>query len=423
MLTIVKKIANDRGPQVQREVPLADYIDWLARIAGGTQQIAEGRRQYEFAPVDPTSHTTELLNIDDTAMPAALVWLARRIGSIDAPLVARPLNRPLALHEITPQLFDAYTIEGGQMHVAGCRISDRMFAICSFVGNSPDAQVRQTVVDSEGRPVESELVERLGLLESGPCGIHPPRMTQHDAIDTVDHARHAARQLRELGDLHSVVIVLSRWATGAVEFEVADTTTRVEFADWAAQLTPPPIVGPQTGMPSYHLATTHDGRLAAIEQLANSDETGHRLLKSELTNCASTGKLVERKLCIECPVTGELSLKSAFAKCETCQQTVSRATLVTGECGCCRGRSAASKAESPLSDLLQKFPLLANHRRFKLGQSRDVYVLEAIGMWQRLLVVVDRTSLDPLHIATGTPFTRQWNGRGKSEWAKLLGNV
>ncbi len=422
MLTIVKSTANNAGSFVQRDVALADYIDWLARIVGGTQQIADGRRQFEFASLDPTSSATELLDTSDNNTSRALAWLTRRIDAVDATLMARPLDRPLALHEITPQLFDAYIIEGGQMHVAGCRISDRLFAVCSLVNNH-ESRVVQTVVDHEAQPVDAQLIERLGLLASGPCGIHPPRMPLRDAVEVVDHASSAARKLGELGELHSVVIVLSRWATGAVEFEVADTTTRVEFADWAAELKPPPIVGPQTGAPTYHLATTHDGRLAAIEQLATSDETGHRLLKSELTKCASTGKLVERDLCLECPVTGELSLKSTFAKCETCLQKVSRQALVTGECGCCRGRSVASKFESPLAELLPKFPALAKHGRFKLSQSRDVFVVEAIGIWQRMLVVVNRTSFDPLHVATGTPFTRQWNSRSKSEWAKLLGRV
>jgi hypothetical protein len=402
-------------------VAVADYVDWLARLAGGTRQIVDGATEYVFEPADPEVDECRKLTFDARHPGAALEWLAEHVVADPRGLVARPLDRPLALHEITPQLFQAYTVDGGQMHVAGCRIEDRVFVVCSVPDSDDPTRIWQYVVDDQGHKIAEPLVERLGLLATGPCGGHPPRVSR----DQLQHAQQLAQAAVSLAEverpLHSAVIVLPRWASGAVEFELGDERARVEFADWAADLSPPAICGPQTGVATYHLAATSDGRLAAFEQLAVSDVTGHRLLKHELVTCASTGQLVEPELTRHCPVSGQASLDSAFAVCDTCGESVSRVALAGGTCRCCRELAPLVRDSTQLAELLRQFPRLAKFRNLKTGQSERVVVIQATGLWQRLLVVTDRETAQPVRVATATALSRSWNVANRSDWPRLLG--
>ena len=232
-----------------------DYLRWLTAIAGGQIEHDEGTLKLSFTDDDPSDQRVE--TIDAVAEPVSdvLQWLSARIDELGHPLMARPLERPLALHEITPKLFEAYQVDDGRCTFPGAASKTGHLWSCRALPRTTNRRASSSLLSTpRANPSITQLVERLGLFASSDCGVHPPRVSPYEA----QRARQsAATAMADRGEVHSVVLVLPRWASGAVEFESGESQVRVTFADWAAGLTPPPIIGPETGEPTYHLANDH----------------------------------------------------------------------------------------------------------------------------------------------------------------------
>ncbi|NLZ03307.1 MAG: hypothetical protein GXY25_22565, partial [Pirellulaceae bacterium] len=80
-----------------------------------------------------------------------------------------PAGQLTSVHEIAERLFPAYTVDGGSIHLAGCWLEDRRFL---RLGN-PAAGYRY--LDDSSRPVDADLVSRLGMQRTVPWS-PPPEM-------------------------------------------------------------------------------------------------------------------------------------------------------------------------------------------------------------------------------------------------------
>lgn len=320
---------------------------------------------------------------------------------------AAPADQPTSVREIADRLFPAYTVDGGSMHLAGCWLQDCVFVRAEFCLGDRHAEIH---VDQQGRSVESELIEGLGMRETIRLA-RPPESRTPDLSKAFDSAARLAReQLSGSGEpgLTAATVLWCKFVQGKLRFVIGNQAAELPFSGWARLIEPPPYVCPYTGESTYHLAATDDGRIVAADQIETCQETGRRMLADELVTCAATGRRVAADLAAVCPVSGERVLESKMVRCDWCRELVSPKSIVRNQCAACRQLSPLDKADSRLAQLLEKHPQLRGWSRWQLSENANVYILSAAGLIKRLLAVVDKETLGLKLLATGNRLTSTW---------------
>jgi hypothetical protein len=161
-------------------------------------------------------------------------------------------------------------------------------------------------------------------------------------------------------------------------------------------------------METYHLAATDDGRIVAAEAIEACAETGRRVLAEELVTCSATGKHVLPETLATCPVTNEPVLRSALTPCSTCGERVSPATLLRQRCAACRTLAPAADDDPRIARLREDFPGLRAWTSWRLAETKTVYVVQASGWVQRLLIVVDKEDYTVKRLAQSVRLLPLW---------------
>jgi hypothetical protein len=331
-----------------------------------------------------------------------------RMHSIVKTTHRAPADQPTQVREVAGRLLSAYTVEGGTVHLAGCMLDDRLFLRFDFAAGE---RTLRLFLSRDGKLVEQSMVEALGMDDTLP--LEKPPEDVKDLMKRFQRQAAAFAQER-LGDepppeLQDQVAIWCKYATGKLRFTVGDDWADLSFSDWARTLQPPPYVCPFTGEKTYHVGATTDGRIAAAASIERCSETGQSLLKDDLVTCSITGRAVAPELVATCPVTGQQVLQSEMVTCRQCRQEVSPATIQRGLCAACRTLRTVSKADPRMARLLDEHPVLDQWGGWKLSETATVYVLTAGGWLKRLLLVVDKESLDLLLVATGNRLLAGWS--------------
>ena len=121
-----------------------------------------------------------------------------------------------------------------------------------------------------------------------------------------------------------------------------------------------------------------------------------------------------------CPVSGRRVVGSQMVECRTCRQRVSPATTQWNQCAACRGLQPVSKADPRVARLLHEHPPLDRWSSWRISETATVYVLTAAGWLKRLLVVVDKTSLELRHLATGSRLLAGWHPVDPDQYEHVL---
>ncbi len=347
----------------------------------------------------------------------ASLWLWQRARAAGTLVMARPATQPEAVHELTDQLFAAYEIEGGRVHLAGCQLVDVPFLRISTIAADDPTQVEHRLTTLEGTEIPVELREQLDFAHLVPQ--HGPIAIATDALLTQTVAQ--LLQSPAPDGVVAVTVVVAKRAEGKLQFDFGAKTATIGFDDWASTLQAPPYCCRLTGRSTYHLATTDDGRIVAAEGIAPCEVSGKRMLASELVTCSVTGKLVDPDLTLKCPVSGEPALASEFAPCSLCRQEVSRIVLEATLCRACRGLKKATRNETGVAEVLARFPRLARYRQFRTASTNEVNIVEGVGLWKHLLVVVGRADGGLRQVAVRTPATA-WNHLPEEQWSSVTGS-
>ncbi len=77
-------------------------------------------------------------------------------------------------------------------------------------------------------------------------------------------------------------------------------------------------------------------------------------------------------------------------------------------CRACQRLAATAKSDPRMARILGVFPRLDRWRRWKMAETEAVQILVGSSFWQRVLVVVDKQTLDVRHLAAGTRWSRHW---------------
>jgi hypothetical protein len=355
-------------------------------------------------------------------------WLIDRLNQAGPAFHARPRLQPMAVADITAILLRAYQVDGGQVHLAGCQLTDHPFLRLSFAGAERDAPVRHVYVAPDGSSVSDELAPRLGLDDLEPIAKLPPRLDETALRSLVAAGRRIAAKQSTTRDPAAaiveplaVTVLWVRHAEGRLQFTIGGAAASLPFSSWARLLTPPPFVGKQSGASTFHLAATDDGRIDAAERMAVCEESGRRVLRQELVECSVTGKQVLPDFTETCPVSGRPALRHEFATCTQCRQRVSKAVMSAGTCTACRSLEKVSKDDPRLAWIFGEHAGLDGWKHWQLAETSSVYIGQAAGLFKRLLLVIDKHSLAVHRVATAGRLNGTWIDASDTERAELLG--
>jgi hypothetical protein len=350
-------------------------------------------------------------------------WLAERLAKLPSAINAAPLAQPCSAGEIAERLLPAYEVTGGKIRLAGCALDDRAFFRIYARSPADSAAVRflEWTIDADGRRVDEEVGASLRLGEIGPTtGMAPlPTATLADLTQLAERAATAAA-----GPIERLASVLlwCKYASGKLRIEFPSACAEIRFADWAATLSAPPFVCPLTGVESFRIATTDDGRIAAAEQIAKCEETGRRLLRRELVECSASGHLAAAELTEICPITERPVLRRLMQACEQCGERVGPGVIRDGVCSACHGLAVAPSSDPRISRVLGEFPQLDRWRGWRIAETATSYILVGAGLMKRLLLVLDRETLVPKRVATASRLRRVWTPVPAEQWRLELGS-
>jgi hypothetical protein len=363
-----------------------------------------------------------------TVQSPLFCWLVERLRNSALPLTAVAAHQPVSVHELTGKLYAPYQVEGGHTSLAGCNLEDRPFLRLTYFNpnaDTPECQLKHVFADSDGRLLDARLHDGLELHDLKPLRSRSSRV----APSVLDDWKNVTRQQCETPDsrdaeLLATTLVWCKYVEAKLAFTIGRKSVELVAEGWARffadqQLVPPPYTCPLTGKSSYHLAATDDGQITVAEAIATCDESGQRVLESELETCSVTGQRVLTAYLQRCPVSEQPVLRSALARCDICQQDVSPLVLSDGRCSVCRGIKPIKKDDPRMARVLGEYPKLDRWKFWRMAESQSVYVMYAASFVKRLLLVVDKHTLDVLRLASGGRFSRRWTNADeplRDEW-------
>ena len=343
-------------------------------------------------------------------------------------LHARPREQPHSVSEITERLFSGYQIDGGKIHLGGCQLTDFPFLRLTFAAEENSNEVIHLFVAHDGSSIPDQLVVDLGLLDLESAQKPFPRIEETAVNALIAAGRRVAAKGASTRDPRAVsseplatTLVWVKQANGTLNFTLGEATASLPFSGWAKLIQPKPFVAQHSGASTFHLAATDDGRIDAFEQIVPCDITGTRLLRDELVTCSVTGQRVKQDLTEPCPVSGKPTLIDHFAACPVCQQRVSESVLSAGACNACRSLHKVKHDDPRLVWIMGEHTGLDRWRNWQLAETLDVYIAEASSLLKRLLVVVDKETLQVRHLATASRWAKTWTPVLPEHRDELLG--
>jgi len=354
-----------------------------------------------------------------------------------------PDDQPEGVADVARRLFPAYEVDGGSIMLAGCTLEDRLALRLDYTDESGGQTAVSRFVDPDGQPINDRLHSLLGLEHLKPCtqpvglrrrhlrrligGIFSPDAsseTDTSPTSSVDEDRtlryDRPQPSRAVSHLAGIAAIWCKYARGKLRFRVGSASAELCFEGWARTLEPPPMICPESGAATFHLAATDDGRIVAAEAIGRCDVSGRRVLRSDLVQCHATQRIVLEELTVMCPVTGAPVLRSAIRPCQACAQVVSPTALVDDTCAACREAEEVDPADWRLAALRERHPGLEKWNRWRIAETSNVRIAIGEGWRRRVLVVTDRQSHEVLHVARSQIPRGVWEPVARDAWDDLL---
>jgi hypothetical protein len=358
-------------------------------------------------------------------------WLREELRSVAWPVQAAATHQPTSVHELTAHLFAPYEVEHGHIHLAGCSLEDRPFLRLSFLRSPSPAGTAQVVHcfgTSDGRLLGPRMIEDLELDQLTPLAGRTPRLDSDVLRQWIGVTRRQFETSHAAGDwaLLAATLVWCKYAEGKLTFAIGSKSVDVAFAGWGRLLIdrrsiPPPYACPLSGRSSYRLAATDDGRITVAEGIAACEVSSRRVLVEELERCYETGQRVLPEFLATCPVTGNRVLNSILRRCPMCQQLVSPKALEGDRCTACRRLAPTTKADPRMARVLDAHPKLDRWRSWRVAETSNVQIFVGTSTLRRLLVVLDKHTLDVLHVASGSRMSSRWTDATDVQRAEWVG--
>ena len=262
-------------------------------------------------------------------------WLVKRLRAVGPAVHVRPNDQPTAVNDVASRLFAAYRVEGGQIHLGGCQLTDLAFLRLSFAASEDGRPcVRHIFVSHDGTTVPDELASRLGLLEVEPILKFPPRIDDAALNALIAAGRRIAAKSSSSRDPSATTVepiaqavVWVKHASGKLQFTVGETTVENPFSGWARIIEAPPYVAEHSGTSSFHLAATDDGRIDAADQNRSCELFGRKVLANELVILLRNRQTCVGRVYRTLPRRRRACSRRTLRTCAVCRQEVSQAVL------------------------------------------------------------------------------------------------
>lgn len=379
---------------------------------------------------DPTRSAAQLLRPQSPMFK----WLVGQLNTTGV-LHAVPKQQAASVHHVSSKLFEHFQVDGGNVHLAGCTLEDRPMLRLTYATSKskPDTiestgdeaessetekidepELSHIVVTPDGTLVEPELVDTLHLHDLKPCTGRPPAISDAVLEEWLKKGDELCRQSNSQTLEHiAATISWCKYAEGKLAFSIGSESVETSFHGWAqlfrdGLLKPDPFVCPETGVKSYHLAATDDGRITAAEAIEPCGESGKRVLTSDLQTCEITGKRALPEFFQTCPISGKQVVRSALVECPMCHERVSSPELQGERCKACRTLKKVNKDDPRMARLLGEYAKLDRWRKWTIAETAAVYVLVTSSISKRLLLVVNKESLEVSHIASSGRIFGGW---------------
>ncbi len=388
-------------------------------------------RRFAFRPVEDPAWAG-VTPIEHWTLRSPLMgWLLNELRNVAWPLQAAAARQPASVHELTASLFAQYSVEGGRVHLSGCSLEDRPFLRLTFLATRPaegEPQLVHCFGTGDGTLLDERLVRDLELDQLVPASGPTPRLDRDVLRRWADatERRFVSQVAADRWSLVAATLVWCKHAEGRLSFSIGARSVEVAFAGWGRLLAdrrvlPPPYECPLCGRDSYRLAATDDGRITVAERIATCEQSARRVLVDELERCAETGRRVLPEYLRSCPVTGKRVLASELKPCSMCRQRVCGGALEGGHCPACRHLSPVSKSDPRMARILDAYPRLDRWRNWRVAETRSVQVLTGASALRRLLVVLDKQTLDVLHVAVSARLSTRWTPATAIQHAQWVG--
>lgn len=343
-------------------------------------------------------------------------WLREHLR--EHPPNVSPANQVESLHPLTTVLFDVFQLEQGTLQLGGCTMEDRPV-------------LRRTWLDSEGMPRHQFFFEdgqRLADELAAELGLHDLAPLSSLQTPPMDQAAVAKWSARAAVDEPVVLdtVVWCKHATGELTAVGEAGRLQLPFSGWAAQLLsgavkPPPYREQRTGDESYELVRLDDGSLTASAAAEACSVSGKIVIRTELRTCAASKRRALKQFFVTCPVSQDQVLEEELRACSQCCQPVGPHCRDERKiCAACREMKPAGPADPRLSRILGEHPGLGPWRRWRIAETNEVYLLGAAALFRKLLLVLDKETLAPRHVAVRSRFSRVWTTPSDLEQQELL---
>jgi hypothetical protein len=353
----------------------------------------------------------------------------KRLGPV---VHAAPRGQPVSIHELASALFAPYRVEGGSVRLSGCSLEDQPLLRYTYGVRSRDAdgglRLEHVYASPQQQAIEDDLLAALRVNDLTPLVARPPRLPDEQVAAWLAHGERQTPRLAgdRRADFLLTTVIWCKRASGKLLFELGESSAERSFDLWAQQLVdgtalPPPFRCAATGRESYHLVATDDGRITVADAIARCEHSGRRVLDSELETCAVTGRRVLGEFLRVCSISDECVLSGELVSCTQCRQEVSPHAISGGRCRACRSLQPVTPDDPRLARILGEYPKLDSWPRWQLAETASVYVLTARSLLRRLLLVLDKESLEALRVAEGFRLTRHWPEIPPAQWDEFLG--
>lgn len=360
-------------------------------------------------------------------------WILDELQTHPRPLQALARDDVAGVEQLEEPLRAAYALQGVTLHLVETQLEPR--PVLRLAVRQPSPSPKDSPEDSprgstETRPrlrhwhflpdgslLDDQLAWEMGLDQPQSANGSSPAY-QGDLEAWLESAVETLRQRNpepSAGQMEFVAscLVWCRYVSGKLLFACRDRTVEVPFAGWARRFRsgceqPPPFHCPATGRDSYHVEASDDGQITVAEALETCGFSGRRVLAGGLEACQATGQRVLPEYLVTCPVSGRRLLADRLVECRDCRQAVDPDNLEQGRCGACRKMATVSKDDPRMALVLGEYPKLERWSRWRMSETGSVYVLTANDWFRRMLVVLQKESLEVRHLATAGRLRPAW---------------
>lgn len=248
-----------------------------------------------------------------------------------------------------------------------------------------------------------------------------------EQLGSVD--RQLSQRLEELEDRFKVwselepagaLLIQGRFFSGDLVLKTGERRWVLPLVLPAYAAAPPPIACMKSGVKTYHLAVTDDGRFIDADLAAADQETGRIFPRDELVSCAATGRLYRPEFMVQCPILLVPVHDKEIRPCPICRQKVSVLAMKGESCKSCQERTPVLPADERILKIIGRYPKLKSWSKWAISETRDIYNLEVAGALSQAKIFLRKSDLSFLGGARKTRLIGSWKD---AEAKELVGTT